>query len=280
MRYSLLLLALLGLCAPLSTLAEEALEDLPQAAVQASSLPHHPWADMLARDKAYTEADRAALEQLQRAYAAGQAQPRLSADTVSDALEQLDRPQAEGLSPTEQLFRWLREWLGGRESADTSWLDDISIPETVGEYTLYTLLVLILLLAIFVVIREVRLSLHPKRDVAQASWARTAGGEAENLPPDFDSLADVSPAQRAILLFQIIVARLGLAGLIEARRSLTHREVVDATAHLGQAQTIEAISSAAEGALFGGRAPDDTDADALIDAGRKLCAGLDGAASS
>ena len=173
--------------------------------------------------------------------------------------------QAEPKPPAswwQRLKDWLAQKLGGSTGSDYRWLTEflksLDPPEWLADLILRISVALILLLALAVVVNELRaadrrswLRLRSRRHRANAMPApagasRLTWKEVINLPP----------ARQPAALLRLVLEELIERGLLPDDQSLTNREMLArlGTAGRAQAAPFAELATAADSALFGNRA--------------------------
>jgi hypothetical protein len=202
--------------------------------------------------------------------------------SLQSIIDELKQPaQAEQpLTWLQRLERWLRNLMGQRDSATDSWLsrlfDEYSLSETAQKILFYGAVSVVVLLALAVIVNEVRVARRGrrKRDRTQASSADGTSVDAFARSLDLDAAAR---NDRPSILLQMLVATLVKTGRLQAERSLTHRELT-ARARFddsSQRENFRRVAQLAERIVYGG---DDAPAelDDVVQAGRALHSQLSG----
>ncbi len=202
----------------------------------------------------------------------------MSVDRLQPVLASLQ----EELRPDRPLtwFGRLKQWLRGifdRQQEDTGswwerWLRDVEVPQKVTRGILYGLVALIVLLAVAVVLNEVRVAGVLNRRVPRRG--RSLGHDpASGLAPltnaDLDS---VEPSERPAALLRMLVTTLVNSGRLRTEKSLTHRELgrramFDAAE---QRECFERVASLGERLLYGAGGASGDEIDKVVTAGRAL----------
>lgn len=191
--------------------------------------------------------------------------------------EQKQRP----LTLLERIRKWLRSVFdrpgSEAESWFSRWFEDVKVSEAVSRAIVYGLVILVIVLAIAVLLNELRAAGVLRRQARTGKVARIASGAEQDLATM--TLADldrVALKDRPSLLLRMLVATLVKTGRLRTERSLTHRELglraaFDETA---QRECFQRIAALGERVIYGdGRIADDEVA-ALVQAGRTLNAQL------
>ena len=227
------------------------------------------------------------VQSLLQRYDAAPETDAVEVDSLRPVLDSLQQPvQAkENLSWFERFKRWLRKTIGAGSAADPSsswlsrWLDEHRMSETARDVLFYGSVLLVVLLAIVVVVNELRVARKARRKSTQAQSPNEgigADGKAVS-SVDFDAAAR---DDRPSLVLRMLVATLVKTGRLRAERSLTHREL-SATAKFDAAEQRECfhrIAELAERVVYGGVEVPNQDLDDVVQAGRALNSHLSGAA--
>lgn len=207
-------------------------------------------------------------------------------DSLQPVLEELRQPvQVEQqLTWLERFKRWLRDMFSNKDAGEDTWLLDWlerhRLSETARNILFYGSVLLVVLLAVAVIVNEIRVARKNrlKRDPAKASGA-AAGGDDSFTSRSLD-LDGATRSDRPSILLQMLVAALVKSGRLKAERSLTHRELA-ARARFddsSQRESFRRVAQLAERVVYGG---DDAPAelDEIVQAGRTLHSQLSGARS-
>jgi hypothetical protein len=210
----------------------------------------------------------------------------MQVDSLESVLDELRQPvQAEQpLTWFERFKRWLRNLMSSKDSGDdswlTRWLDEYRLSETARNIIFYGSVVLVVLLAVAVIVNEVRVARKGRRKKDRTGAADAAGVFGEALTVRSLDLDAASRSERPSILLQMLVATLVKSGRLQAERSLTHRELT-ARAKFddsSQRESFRRVAQLAERIVYGG---DDApaDLDEVVQAGRALHSTLSGAVS-
>jgi hypothetical protein len=190
-------------------------------------------------------------------------------------LESLDKVQQKEppLSWWERFKRWLRQRLG-RDAGDASWLDRFELNPSVARALVVTSIVLVILLALAVLINELRVAGVFRRDGARRGQSPVATASSERTPT-WSDLDRMAPGERPSFVLRMLVAALVRTGRLRTERSLTHREVSARATLEDEAQRacLTRVATLAERTVYGGAALD-PDTDAILAQGRDLHARL------
>jgi hypothetical protein len=202
-------------------------------------------------------------------------------DSLDSVLDEIKQQRAEQpLTLLQRFKRWLRSlWERQQASGDpwfTQWLSEHQLSSAVRQGLLIAVTVLIVLLALAVLINELRASgVLRKRQAAAAegtgffdsALAASAG------PMDLDAAA---PGERPSLLLRMLVATLVKTGRLRTERSLTHREL-GVRARFDdpqQRECFERVAELAERVVYGHARLPREDLDSIVQAGRALNSSL------
>lgn len=207
---------------------------------------------------------------------------QVSVDKLHAVLESMREPaQVEQSQGWYNRFRrWLREAFDKREDqADPwlrRWLDEHPISEAVQLALYYAVLLLILVLAIVIIVNEVR--------TARSGRRRSRAAAAANLAREA-ATASLSSAEsrgaRASALLRSLIATLIRTGRLHGAQSLTHRELMMRAKFDDPAQreSFGRVTQLAEQEVFGDERKHGEDLDDVVQAGERLNAQLNGAAT-
>lgn len=214
------------------------------------------------------------------------AQSSVQVDSLQSVLEGLRQPvQAEQpLTWFERFKRWLRNLMNSQDAEQGSWLtrllDDYRLSETARNIIFYGSVLLVVLLAVAVVVNEVRVARKGRRKKDGMRTVEAAGAVAESLDARSLDLDAAARGDRPSILLQMLVATLVKSGRLQAERSLTHRELATRAKFDDSAQreSFRRVAQLAERVVYGGEnAP--ADLDEVVEAGRALHSQLSGAVS-
>ena len=199
-----------------------------------------------------------------------------SIDDLKSILESLQkRPQAEvPLTWFEKFKRWLRNLLDRREEPRQSWLDrwlkDVHVPEAMTKGITYGAIGLVIVLAIVVVINELRAAGVLRRARRRAGREQLDAAVMDEATSVANEAAD--DRDQAAALLKVLVAKLVKTGRLRSEKSLTHRElskraVFDAAE---QRARFERLALLGETLLYGHTSIPREQIDAVVQAGRTL----------
>jgi hypothetical protein len=223
------------------------------------------------------------LRDVEQRYSEPPAAREVQVDSLKSVLDELQQPvrAEQPLTWFERFKRWLRNLMNKQQAEQDSWLsrlfDEYTLSETARNILFYGSVILVVLLALAVIVNEVRVARKGwrKRDRTQAS--DVAFGSAEGLARSLD-LDGAARSERPSILLQMLVAALVKTGRLQAERSLTHRELTVRARFddSSQRETFRRVAQLAERIVYGG---DDAPAelDEVVQAGRALHSQLSGA---
>jgi hypothetical protein len=216
-----------------STVDEPGLEALEEAcpglteALEASG--YLPFISSEKRDELQPD-ELGELQQVADRYAEPPADAEVGLASLESVLETMRKEEdARPLTWFERFKRWLRTMLSrqqqDRDSALARWFREFSIPETVRLVILYSSIILIILLAIAVIINELRVAGFFRRGAAPPGH-RVVGTDGALIIDATDADLDAASAEaRVPLLLRMLVSTLVKSGRLRAERALTHSEL-------------------------------------------------------
>jgi hypothetical protein len=205
----------------------------------------------------------------------------IGVDTLDPVLESLRKPPVaeQSLSWFERLRRWLREIFekqqaqSGDDSWLSRWLDEHPLPELVRWGLIYGSIALVVLLALAIIINEIRTATRGRRHKSETEAAGAVDPRGMTGPAalDIDVVGD-----RPSALFRMLIATLVKTGRLNGAHSLTHRELAkrarfdDAT----QRESFQRVAQLAEREVFSGQDIASDASSEVLDVGRTLDAQL------
>lgn len=210
---------------------------------------------------------------------AGQIDPA----ALEPVLEEMRKEEAaRPLTWFERFKRWLRAMLARQQSDSESllsrWLEQFTVPANVRNAILYTSIILIVVLAIGVIINELRMA-GVFRQGAAAPGRRVVGADGSLIIDATDAdLDSVPPDARVPLLLRMLVSTLVKSGRLRAERALTHSELgLRATFDdTDQRECFRSVALLAERAVYGADEMRPEEFEPVVTAGRALNARLAG----
>lgn len=193
-------------------------------------------------------------------------------DTLTEE-RRVDRP----LTLLERFKRWLNGLIN-RPQQDgepwlAKWLRDFDVSERILSSIVYGSIILIIVLAIAVVVNELRAAgVFHRRERRRAATLAATGGALDLSRATLADLDRVPPAERPALLLRALVNTLVNTGRLRAEKSLTHRELgLRATFDAAeQRQSFDRVAALGERVLYGNRNVPAQEIDAVIETGRVL----------
>lgn len=204
----------------------------------------------------------------------------IGADSLAPVLDSLRKPPVpeQALSWFERLKRWLREVFNKQEAqsgADSwlsRWLDEHPLPEIVRWGLIYGSVALVVLLALAIVINEVRTAARGRRrKSALATAAVDLPGAAGSAVLNVDA-----GGERPSALLRMLIATLVKSGRLNGAHSLTHRELAKRARFDDsiQRESFQKIAQLAEREVFSGKDVASDDLGEALRVGRNLHAQL------
>jgi hypothetical protein len=196
---------------------------------------------------------------------------------VLDSLRGQSAQQPQSL--WERFRAWLRDIFNRQAQQEESpswlsrWLDDFTLSERLADIIFWSVVALVIALAIGVIVNELRAAGILRRRSSKAQAADSAPAPlAVAAIPRIEDLDRVPRADRPSLILRVLIATLQQTGRLTSAKSLTHREVTSRAAFDGadQHETFQRIALLAEATLYAGVLPADADIDAIVGEGRRL----------
>ena len=220
---------------------------------------------------------------VEQRYSEPPAAREVQVDSLKSVLDELQQPvkAEQPLTWLERFKRWLRNLANKQQAGQDSWLsrffDDYTLSETARKILFYGSVILVVLLAVAVIVNEVRVARKGRRKRERAQASDVAFGSADGFGRSLD-LDAAARSERPSILLQMLVAALVKTGRLQAERSLTHRELT-ARARFddsSQQENFRRVAQLAERIVYGGdEAP--AELDEVVQAGRALHSQLSGA---
>jgi hypothetical protein len=195
--------------------------------------------------------------------------PRLRMDrlrAVLGPLQDISEPAA-GRSWWERLLEWLRDLWSTDDSQDTdslwlrAWLERLSLSEPVAKTLVRALIGVILLLAAWVVIDELRaaglLSRHRARPAAPSKARSRRPESGPETPPDWERLRALPPSLQIVALLQVLLTLFRQRGLLPRASHLTAAELPSALRlpEAPERRLLASVATRSEAWVYGGIAP-------------------------
>lgn len=207
---------------------------------------------------------------------------QVGVDGVHTVLDSLRDPvDAErSLSWYERFRRWLRDSFDQREEQANPWLrrwlDEHSMSETVRLALFYGVMLLVLVLAVIIIVNEVRAARAGRRKSQAGTEVDDSQIALATTPLDAESRG-----QRASMLLKTLVATLVKTGRLPSAHSLTHQELLRRAKFDDsiQRESFHRVTQLAEREVFSGQQTSSEDLEDAVRAGQSLQAQLNGAAT-
>jgi hypothetical protein len=227
------------------------------------------------------------LAQLRRRYQPGANQRTLNVGEIANIVRDLTHAQsARPLSLKERFLRWLHEKLQRRQSSPADnwlsrWLREVSLPDKARELITYALIVAVVILALVVIVTELRAAGVLKRTKQKRHDAGIAG-ELRIAELTFADLDAAALRDKPSVMLQLILAALVKSGRLQSERSLTRRELIERVAFDEQSQRdrFRDIARGAEYARYASTGLNAQQIEMLLAQGRVMHAALTGTRKS
>jgi hypothetical protein len=200
-----------------------------------------------------------------------------SIDDLKPILDSLQKPPRAEVPLTwfEKFKRWLRSLIEQREEQSQSWLErwlkELDVPKAVTNGLVYGAIGLVIILAVVVVINELRAAGVLRRRAKQTprDMLQSAGVPEKSASADLDTLDE---RERPAALLKLLVATLVKTGRLRTEKSLTHRELsrraaFDASEQRARFQELAVLG---ETLLYGHRSVPREHIEAVVEDGRAL----------
>lgn len=207
-----------------------------------------------------------------------------SVDSLAPVLESLRKPPTPEASKSwfERLKERLRQLFERGPETPTDppwlirWLEEHRLPEIVSSIILYSVMAIVVALAVLIVVNEIRAAAPGRRRKRSA-----IAGEAEARLVFADDREQVDNSERASALLKMLIVTLVKTGRVQGAHALTHRELTRRARFddTGQRESFQHIAQVAEREVFGGMAVANDELAEVLRAGRSLDAQLNGAAT-
>jgi hypothetical protein len=210
----------------------------------------------------------------------------IGSETLAPVLDSLRKPPVpeQSLSWYERFKRWLREIFernasqSDQDSWLSRWLDEHPLPEVVRSALLYGSVGFVVLLALGIIINEVRTAARGRR---RRSAAAADGSDITGAWAHAAAFDGGIGGERPSALLRLLIATLVKTGRLNGAQSLTHRELAKRARFddSSQRECFQKVAQLAEREVFSGKELASADLDDVVRAGRNLDAQLNGAAT-
>lgn len=200
--------------------------------------------------------------------------------TLKPILQSLQQAAQRGERPLtllERFKQWLRSVFDKPQSDSESWLsrwlENVEVSEAVSRAIVYGLVILVIVLALAVLVNELRAAgLLRRRPRAGKRGEIEADAAPDATTMTLADLDRVAPNDRPSVLLRMLVATLVKTGRLRAERSLTHRELglragFDETA---QRECFQRVAALGERVIYGDGRVQDDEVETVVQAGRIL----------
>lgn len=195
---------------------------------------------------------------------------------ILQSLQQQERTQRP-LSLFERFRKWLRSVFdrpgSDSESWLSRWLEDVKVSEAVSRAIVYGLVILVIVLAIAVLLNELRAAGLLRRQARARKDAQMAPDA--DLDPATMTLTDldkVALQDQPSVLLRMLVATLVKTGRLRTERSLTHRElgVRAMFDEAAQRESFQRVAALGERMIYGDGHITDDEVETIVQTGRSL----------
>jgi hypothetical protein len=184
------------------------------------------------------------------------------------------------LTLLERAKQWLRDIFGRDREASSpwinQWLEGVTMSEAVKRGIVYGLVIVVIVLAIAVLVNELRAAgvLRRRRKGTEGQVTMPGAPAADELT--WSDLESAPPAQRPSVLLRLLVSMLAKRGRLRADSSLTHRELAaqarfDADA---QRECFGRITALGERTVYGDARVPPQELESVVQAGRVLLSNI------
>jgi hypothetical protein len=227
------------------------------------------------------------LQAVERRYRDTPEAAAVSIDSLRPVLDSLQKSvQVEqSLSWFERFKRWLRgavdEPGADVDSWLTRWLNDHELSATARAIIFYGAVILVVLLALIVIVNEIRVARRARRNAKRTQADNVALGQHGSMAADAMDLDVAARDDRPSIVLRMLVATLVKTGRLHAARSLTHSELATRAKfdHATQRQSFQRVAQLAERIVYGGDSATTADFEEIVQEGRTLNDQLAGASS-
>jgi hypothetical protein len=197
-------------------------------------------------------------------------------ETLTPVLASLREHESERpLTWFERFKRWLGTMLERRSNDPDNWLSrwlkEVDVSAAIARTILMGLIALIVVVAIAIVLNELRVAgvLRARRGRRDAAVDATVGGSASSDATDLDAL---SADRKAPMLLRMLVASLVQSGRLRTERSLTYRELCTRATFDDntQREVFQRVAALAERTVYGSGAVSAEEVEPIVAAARAL----------
>lgn len=216
-------------------------------------------------------------------YSAAPSGPQARPAAIGQILKQLPEEQITAPKSAWQRFKdRLRELLerkdDGAQSPWGDWLSRHSLPKIVSQIIIYSLVAITIVMALFIVVREVKLSRgrEPGANKRDAVRKELSGFSAAEPALKLDSIDQLPLRDRPAFLLRLLALELRQLGRLPTDHALTHTELSRHAAFKSDddSNSFANLAAIAERLLYGALTPDDERIEQTVTAGRALHRGL------
>jgi hypothetical protein len=210
----------------------------------------------------------------------------LAVEPLNDVLEEIGVESAQPPPSAWQRFSsWLRDLAGRKEESDKRswldpWFDKMEVSDRVRTIMFWSMVVLVIGIALWVVGNEIRASgvMRGRRRGALQRVKPAVTKEAK--PESVDDVDGVPLQDRPSFLLRALIVTLTRSGRLTHARAMTHGELTSRAVFDGadQRESFQRVVGLAERVLYGGASPAQEDIERIVREGRDLDASLKGAA--
>jgi hypothetical protein len=208
----------------------------------------------------------------------------LDPDALESVLAALDREPEQRPGWFARLKNWLRSLFAEADAQSSSWLRSwlsrLEMSPAVQRVMLYGGIAMVILIALAVLVNELRVAGVWRGSRRRSSHAGSPVGSAPD--PDRATLADLEAlplTERPSMLLRMIAAHLMRSGRLMSEKSLTHRELVRAAAFEAEGERVSfgRVARLAEQLRYGGISVPNAQIEEVVREGSDLAARLAGA---
>lgn len=202
----------------------------------------------------------------------------VAVDSLRSVLDSLQKPaQAEqSLGWFERFKRWLRGELDEQGADADSWLgrwrDEHQLSATARALIFYGAVILVVVLALIVIVNEIRAAHKARRNVHRKQADVAAVGPHGVIATGAGDIDAAAHGDRPSLVLRMLVATLVKTGRLPAARSLTHSELTARARFddVTQRESFQRVAQLAERMVYGGDSATTADLEQVVQEGRAL----------